>query len=146
MVYLSRCSFHRIFLTTTWTLKMKLGLMNKARNWKSLPSNLKRCWTGWKKAVANRSALSSSSRSLMFLGFSPTLFYHIMFVFRIQVVTLQEAKLLLKEDDDLIITIYDYWLNKRLKHTVSTRELLSHIIYCKLCSVYYNTSYVRSLL
>jgi hypothetical protein len=34
------------------------------------------------------------------------------------VVTLQEAKSLLKEDDDLIIAVYDYWLNKRLK-TVS---------------------------
>ncbi|KAK3105710.1 hypothetical protein FSP39_003940 [Pinctada imbricata] len=33
-----------------------------------------------------------------------------------QVVTLPEAKLLLKEDDDLIIAVYDYWLNKRLKH------------------------------
>ena len=32
-----------------------------------------------------------------------------------QVVTLKEAKLLLKEDDDLIIAVYDYWLNKRLK-------------------------------
>lgn len=35
-----------------------------------------------------------------------------------QVVTLREAKLLLKEDDDLIIAVYDYWLNKRLR-TVS---------------------------
>ncbi|XP_076437258.1 enhancer of polycomb homolog 1-like [Babylonia areolata] len=32
-----------------------------------------------------------------------------------QVVTLPEAKLLLKEDDDLIISVYDYWLNKRLR-------------------------------
>ena len=31
------------------------------------------------------------------------------------VVTLQEAKSLLKEDDDLIIAVYDYWLEKRLK-------------------------------
>lgn len=31
------------------------------------------------------------------------------------VVTIKEAKLLLKEDDDLIIAVYDYWLNKRLK-------------------------------
>ncbi|XP_046404617.1 enhancer of polycomb homolog 1 [Ischnura elegans] len=31
------------------------------------------------------------------------------------VVTLQEAKILLKEDDDLTIAVYDYWLNKRLK-------------------------------
>ncbi|CAH2005786.1 unnamed protein product [Acanthoscelides obtectus] len=30
-------------------------------------------------------------------------------------VTLNEAKALLKEDDDLIIAIFDYWLNKRLK-------------------------------
>ncbi len=30
-------------------------------------------------------------------------------------VTLQEAKALLKEDDDLIIAVYDYWLNKRLR-------------------------------
>ena len=36
----------------------------------------------------------------------------------LQVVTLKEAKLLLKEDDDLIIAVYDYWLNKRLR-TVS---------------------------
>ncbi|KAK6619945.1 hypothetical protein RUM44_006345 [Polyplax serrata] len=34
------------------------------------------------------------------------------------VVTLQEAKGLLKEDDDLIIAVYDYWLNKRLKTVV----------------------------
>ncbi|KAM7284920.1 enhancer of polycomb homolog 1 [Ixodes scapularis] len=32
-----------------------------------------------------------------------------------QVVTLNEAKTLLKEDDDLIIAVYDYWLNKRLR-------------------------------
>ncbi|KAG1678118.1 Enhancer of polycomb 1 [Nymphon striatum] len=32
-----------------------------------------------------------------------------------QVVTLKEAKILLKEDDDLIIAVYDYWLNKRLR-------------------------------
>lgn len=32
-----------------------------------------------------------------------------------QVVTLGEAKCLLKEDDDLIIAVYDYWLNKRLR-------------------------------
>lgn len=38
--------------------------------------------------------------------------------FTCQVVTLKEAKLLLKEDDDLIIAVYDYWLNKRLR-TVS---------------------------
>lgn len=31
------------------------------------------------------------------------------------VVTIHEAKALLKEDDDLIIAVYDYWLNKRLK-------------------------------
>ncbi|XP_043506006.1 enhancer of polycomb homolog 1 [Polistes fuscatus] len=30
------------------------------------------------------------------------------------VVTLNEAKALLKEDDDLIISVFDYWLNKRL--------------------------------
>jgi len=41
------------------------------------------------------------------------------------VVTLQEAKALIKEDDDLIIAVYDYWLNKRLK-TVSN-VMLSEI-------------------
>lgn len=34
------------------------------------------------------------------------------------VVTLNEAKLLLDRSDDLIIAVYDYWLNKRL-NTVS---------------------------
>lgn len=38
------------------------------------------------------------------------------------VVTLNEAKVLLKEDDDLVIAIYDYWLNKRL----STQHPLVH--------------------
>nr|KAH0807890.1 hypothetical protein GEV33_014902 [Tenebrio molitor] len=31
------------------------------------------------------------------------------------VVNINEAKALLKEDDDLIIAVFDYWLNKRLK-------------------------------
>ncbi|CAH0550063.1 unnamed protein product [Brassicogethes aeneus] len=31
------------------------------------------------------------------------------------VVSINEAKALLKEDDDLIIAVFDYWLNKRLK-------------------------------
>ena len=31
-------------------------------------------------------------------------------------VTIKEAKLILKEDDDLILLVYDYWLNKRLSH------------------------------
>lgn len=30
------------------------------------------------------------------------------------VVTLQEAKALTKEHDELVIAVYDYWLNKRL--------------------------------
>ena len=34
------------------------------------------------------------------------------------VVTLNEAKLLLERHDDLVIAVYDYWLNKRL-NTVS---------------------------
>jgi enhancer of polycomb-like protein len=37
------------------------------------------------------------------------------FCFTDQVVSLQDAKALLKEDDDLIIAVYDYWLNKRLR-------------------------------
>lgn len=31
------------------------------------------------------------------------------------VVTLNEAKALLKQDDEVSIAVYDYWLNKRLK-------------------------------
>lgn len=34
------------------------------------------------------------------------------------VVTLPDAKSLLKEDDDLIIAVYDYWLEKRLKTVI----------------------------
>lgn len=33
----------------------------------------------------------------------------------LKAVTLNEAKVLLKDDDDLIIAVYDYWLNKRLR-------------------------------
>lgn len=36
------------------------------------------------------------------------------------VVTLSEAKLLLERKDDLVIAVYDYWLNKRL-NTVSVQ-------------------------
>ena len=31
------------------------------------------------------------------------------------VITAKEAKLLLKEDDDLILAVYDYWVEKRLR-------------------------------
>lgn len=55
------------------------------------------------------------------------------FVF--QVVTLQEAKLLLKEDDDLIIAVYDYWLNKRLR-TVSEICLLTFGVLFYICNKY----------
>lgn len=44
------------------------------------------------------------------------------------VVTLQEAKSLLKEDDDLIIAVYDYWLEKRLK----TVPALPVTLFCHL--------------
>ena len=43
------------------------------------------------------------------------------------VVTLKEAKLLLKEDDDLIVAVYDYWLNKRLK----TQQPLIPVVKCE---------------
>ncbi|UYV83848.1 EPC1, partial [Cordylochernes scorpioides] len=46
-----------------------------------------------------------------------------LFLCVIQVITLREAKLLIKEDDDLIIAVYDYWLNKRLK-TVCIKLML----------------------
>ena len=39
------------------------------------------------------------------------------------VVTLNEAKALLKQDDEISIAVYDYWLNKRLK-TVSVYGLI----------------------
>lgn len=45
------------------------------------------------------------------------------------VVTLNEAKALLKEDDDLIIAVFDYWLNKRLK-------TVNHIFVLYICILY----------
>lgn len=44
------------------------------------------------------------------------------------VVTQKEAEVLLKEDDDLIIAVYDYWLNKRLK-TVSEDSETMFVFY-----------------
>lgn len=43
------------------------------------------------------------------------------------VVSLKEAKMLLKEDDDLILAVYDYWLNKRLE----TQQCLIPIVKCE---------------
>lgn len=39
------------------------------------------------------------------------------------VVTLNEAKALLKQDDEISIAVYDYWLNKRLKMVKTIRNL-----------------------
>lgn len=52
------------------------------------------------------------------------------------VVTLQEAKGLLKEDDDLIIAVYDYWLNKRLK-TVSIKLSFKNKLDCNYIFMFY---------
>lgn len=38
------------------------------------------------------------------------------------VVTLNEAKALLKQDDEVSIAVYDYWLNKRLKMVITNNE------------------------
>lgn len=38
------------------------------------------------------------------------------------VVTLNEAKALLKQDDEVSIAVYDYWLNKRLKMVATKRR------------------------
>lgn len=43
------------------------------------------------------------------------------------VVSLKEAKMLLKEDDDLILCVYDYWLNKRLE----TQQCLMPQVKCE---------------
>lgn len=53
------------------------------------------------------------------------------------VVTLNEAKALLKEDDDLIIAVFDYWLNKRLK-TVSFYNTFMRMKIIVFCSLKYN--------
>ena len=42
----------------------------------------------------------------------------------VNAVTIKEAKLILKEDDDLILLVYDYWLNKRL---ATQQSLVPHI-------------------
>ncbi|KAA0202782.1 hypothetical protein HAZT_HAZT010464 [Hyalella azteca] len=47
----------------------------------------------------------------------------------LKAVTLQEAKVLLKDDDGLITAVYDYWLNKRLKtqHTLIPQLFSSRV-------------------
>jgi enhancer of polycomb-like protein len=49
------------------------------------------------------------------------------------VLSLVEAKALLKEDDELIDAVYDYWLTKRL-HTVKSAKLATWLI-LTLCSL-----------
>lgn len=62
------------------------------------------------------------------------------------VVTLSEAKALLKEDDDLIIAVFDYWLNKRLK-TVSITFVILRLccIYMQMSCMYMLTLSIRNL-
>jgi hypothetical protein len=40
-----------------------------------------------------------------------------------KVLTLNEAKALLKEDDELMITVYDYWVEKRIKEVCNQQKL-----------------------
>jgi enhancer of polycomb-like protein len=49
------------------------------------------------------------------------------------VLSLVEAKALLKEDDELIDAVYDYWLTKRL-HTVKTAKLATRLL-LTICSL-----------
>ena len=60
------------------------------------------------------------------LGFTVIVSNEFFGICPLQVVTVEEAKALLKEDDDLIIAVYDYWLNKRLR-TVSMQKLLNQL-------------------
>lgn len=45
------------------------------------------------------------------------------------VVLLNEAKALLKQDDEVSIAVYDYWLNKRLKTVSISNCLILNKIY-----------------
>jgi hypothetical protein len=57
------------------------------------------------------------------------------------VITLNEAKSLLKQDDDFIVAVYDYWLNKRLKMVViieNNQILVS--VHLTFFYVYYSSS------
>lgn len=60
------------------------------------------------------------------------------------VVTLNEAKALLKEDDDLIIAVFDYWLNKRLK-TVSIKFLYFFLGYVPVLNLYILELFIKSI-
>ena len=62
-----------------------------------------------------------------------------------QVITLKEAKLLLKEDDDLIVAVYDYWLNKRLR-LVSTRYFVMEQFRAALEVLTLNNTYVMAII
>lgn len=44
------------------------------------------------------------------------------------VVTLNEAKALLKQDDELSIAVYDYWLNKRLTTVSYQAETVAYLV------------------
>ena len=55
------------------------------------------------------------------------------------VVTLNEAKALLKEDDDITMAVYDYWLTKRLK-TVFSQNVCKKSIQLNLITIFLATS------
>ena len=63
----------------------------------------------------------------------------------LKAVTLQEAKLLLKDDDDLITAVYDYWLNKRLRlqHPLipQVRNLIHNCYLLFFIMLNFNTNY-----
>lgn len=44
------------------------------------------------------------------------------------VVTLHEAKALLKQDDEVSIAVYDYWLNKRLTMVKTQKSIMTQYI------------------
>jgi enhancer of polycomb-like protein len=62
-----------------------------------------------------------------------------------QVVTIREAKLLLKEDDDLIIAVYDYWLNKRLRTVSFSSSPPCSYSFSLSIGIYHNYHYEKTV-
>lgn len=55
------------------------------------------------------------------------------------VVTLHEAKALLKQDDEVSIAVYDYWLNKRLTMVKTQKNIMTHYF----CSISLSTLHLH---
>lgn len=107
--------------TTTWTQTMRHLSWSLRRRWRLVCFSSRRWSIDWRRAVASRWAPEyvirvhtwKNKKPVLDMSWKEWVLCLTSGLFCVQSVSLPEAKLLLKEDDELIKEVFDYWSRKR---------------------------------